>query len=359
MNDPAKAKNTASQKPLNADDLDEEVVRGVHRVVVGNDDVPVREQFARAKINVKKFEAEKAQDEKYLREAERERRLREILKPPPSLDLAGRLFAWGLGLAVVLVVIEFVVALNTAGRSLVWLYLLPFVGVGWLGLIGVQKKEKQLKKHKALMPQTLVLVLPMLERKNPMQAAYCDAVAALLQQQSAWGDATLSVLGDLKTLLQTGRQTAKQRAGIGQAMSYQNIQSIEDEADLLQARLESATDAAARETFQQSHALLQARLERAKSLEPMRQQLTAQEEVVTQALAEVQSALSGASLFQWTGGATSGSAMGTDKGEVPLAYLGGIISRLRQQTETVEQAVRELLKGWTEGQEPERDTKNG
>lgn len=321
-----------SQTPLNPADLDEDVVQTVREmieVLLDGKETPTP--------------AETTEAAKAKRETGLQKRLRENFKLPMGWRVTGQAAGWVLWLSVLSLLMAVIIALG--GDYGLTLCVPPLFGVaaGWLGVHLVGKEQKRFQGEQALTPAVLLRVLPLLDRENGLQAAYCDAVSALLKQEAAWGpNATQDILRDLKDLLHTGKQTASRRAEIEQAMSHQSLADGETEAAHLAERADTATDPSARETFKQSLALLEARLTRAKSLEPLRQQLEAQEEVIRQALAEAQSALSGASLAQWAS-VSAGAAATATAGGVPLAHLGDTVSRLRSQTESVENAVREVM----------------
>ena len=326
----------SSQTPLNPADLDEDVVQTVREmieVLVSGKETPQP--------------AETSEAAKAKREAASQNRLRENFKLPMGWRVAGQAAGWVLWPAVLWLFIALIIGL---GGDYGFAPCIPSVfgiAVGWFGVHLVGKKQKRFQNEQALAPATLLRVLPLFPRDHSLQTAYCDAVSALLKQEAAWGpNATQDILRDLKDLLHTGKQTAARRAEIEQAMSHQSLADGETEAVRLADRADTATDPTARDTFKQSLALLEGRLTRAKSLEPLRQQLEAQEEMIKQALAEAQSALSGASLAQWA----SYSAEAAENG-VPLAHLGDTVSRLRGQTESVEKAVREVMAVQTVGGE--------
>ncbi len=330
------------QTPVNPADLDDELVQSVRDTV---------KRLLNAKDATVPEESDKAEAQKALRKTEAQKRLGQIFKLPPAWHVAGQTAGWVLWLSVLWLFVAFIISLGTEGGWSRMLPPLPALTFGWAGAFAVGKIHDKWKEKQTWLPQTLARVLPALPPNTPMETAYCDALAALFEQQIKWGTgATQNVLHDLKTLLHTGRQTTARRAEIEQAMNHQSVRDMEDEAARLAARVEAATDASARETLKQSLVLLEARLARAKSLEPLRQQLEAQEEVIGQALAEAQSALSGANLAHWTLAAVTASsaraaqtASGTLMETAPLAYLGDTVSRLHRQTESVEQAVREVV----------------
>jgi hypothetical protein len=121
---------------------------------------------------------------------------------------------------------------------------------------------------------------------------YCEAVAALVDAEAALGEAVQrDMLRHLNELLETYRKLEaplrRHRAASGGAA----VEELQRDLASLQQRRAAQENEAARETMDQSIALCSRRLETALALEPAREQAEAQQELILQTLASVQSSL--------------------------------------------------------------------
>ena len=129
-----------------------------------------------------------------------------------------------LSLSAVAFFILLLIALATEGRDGAWYRLLIpvfFFVAACIGATFVEKRKTRQEKARLLLPETLAHLIPLLERKEPLQTAYQNAVCALLTPEGAGENpATQTLLHDLNALRHSGRQTAEKRAEVEQVMNH-------------------------------------------------------------------------------------------------------------------------------------------
>jgi hypothetical protein len=131
--------------------------------------------------------------------------------------------------------------------------------------------------------------LPSLSRS---EAAYVRALAALTEASSLLGEAlSRDLLTQLNDLVVNARTLAAQKEQLNTALGSTPLPELERERQALSARLASAPDEASRRAIEQSIQLCDGRLVRAQPLAPGLARVEAQEEVVYQTLASVESSL--------------------------------------------------------------------
>ncbi len=202
--------------------------------------------------------------------------------------------------------------------------------------------QRYTKRKKAALPQTVGFALRFLNHKTLLEKAYCEAVAALLQEPpTVWGgpQAARHLLHDLRDLFQVGKQTAARRAQIKQAMSHQSVAEVDAEAARLTQRVLAASDDEARAMLEQSFAHLEARRARVRAMEPLRERLEAQEEAVYQALREAQTTLSSPVWISETTNRHTGDSVMASAAH----SWSETATRLHLQTHAVEAAVQEVM----------------
>lgn len=270
---------------------------------------------------------------------------RERLRPQPKITLfelmtivASAFMPLAIMWLVLVLIIDFV------HEGPYWNVLPPLLTITALSAVLYRQVSGERISRKAkelLLPDTLSLALPLLNHKTPMEKAYCEAAAALLRDPAAWGgDATVrNILHDLRDLFQAGKQITARRDQLNEAMSRQTLADGEAEASQLAVRAETARDPDARETYKQSLALLEGRLERMRAMELLRERLEAQEEAVYQALREAQATLSNTNFAV----GDMGIRVGGTTADARLTPWSETAYRLRQQTAAVEMAVQEVM----------------
>jgi len=181
-------------------------------------------------------------------------------------------------------------------------------------------------------PDVLRLVLPILSESSPLERLYGDVLLILKEKENLLGaKRATNLLKQLNLLLQNGRLIEEQQQEIRRVGNSQSMSDMERERDRLAARLERAKDEEARETWRQALLLCEAGLARARALEPLRERLDAQETMICQTLASMESAVAG-----WTLAPVTAVS-------VTLESVQEAVSGLRRQTAAVEQAVQEVM----------------
>ena len=161
---------------------------------------------------------------------------------------------------------------------------------------------------------------------------YCEAIVQMMDLGRAVSRSTLEdILRELNVLLQQSRELGTQRARILAAMTAMNTSELELELTRLQQRLEETEDSVARNAVLQSLDMLGDRVANAKSLEPNLERIEAQQEVILQTFASVQSTL---------------ARMKVAPTEIRIPDLEEIkrsVVQVRDQTRAVEEAVQEVM----------------
>ena len=264
----------------------------------------------------------------------------EQIKLPTLMNTVGQIAGGAFWLSLVWLLVT--LSYDFTAQAGYWhcVYPVLFIVSGFIGMRRVNKIAEKRKSHCAVMPETFLLLLPFLDKRNRLNAVYYHAVGSLVNQQTEWGaGAAQNLFLDLKMLLQSGKQAGQQRGELENAMSHQTVDDGQAEANLLASRAEAAKDFMARETFKQSLAFLEARLAQMRTMEPLRERLEAQEEAVFQALREAQITLSNPPFAgDWAGTNASGA-----NAAQPLTSWGETAHQLRQQTAAVERAVQEVM----------------
>lgn len=171
--------------------------------------------------------------------------------------------------------------------------------------------------------------------RSRAEKLYVDAVLTLVKTDPAHlgGEgAARDILCQLNALLDGSHVVEKGRAEVRAAQGARPVEELEAEVTALYRQSEAATDSLARATLRQSADIARARLESIRSLSGIAERLDAQQEVVCQTLASVQTALARMRV------APSPAADAAHVQEVSET-----VSRINAQTRAVEQAVQEVM----------------
>jgi hypothetical protein len=238
----------------------------------------------------------------------------------------------GTGLVALLAPVALAIGIGVVafGSSLLVGILLACLGVGattWVFWWGSRQT-----RVRWCQPDVLRLVLPILAESTRMERLYGDVLLLLKEQESLLGaKRTHDLLEQLNLLLQNGRLIEEQQREILRVQNSQSRGEMKRERDRLVARLDRAKDDEARETWRQTLLLVDARHRLARDLEPFRERLEAQEKMICETLASMESAIAGLTLAPVA--AVS----------VTLESVQETVLRLHQQTAAVGQAVQEVM----------------
>jgi hypothetical protein len=182
----------------------------------------------------------------------------------------------------------------------------------------------QLEEMRAVFP---LLTLSRAER------VYCDTLQMLAHTQAdAAAEQTMrETLRQLNDLLASSRQLETRRATLLPLMGMNVIKELEREYGALGQKLDQTTDYVARQSFQQSLQMCQARLENARTLQQGLERINAQQEAILHTLASAQSALARMQIVS--------------EPQMALAAeeIAATVAQMNQQTYAVEQAVEEVI----------------
>lgn len=139
------------------------------------------------------------------------------------------------------------------------------------------------------------------------------------------------ILRQINALLDSRLHLETQRNKIRDLLDADALTRLQSERDALEQRLAHVTDAIAAETLRDGLEMCERRLEHARALGPILERLDAQEEVVHQALAAVESAL------------TRLQAASATRTAFRVTDIQETVRRIDTQTRAVEQAVEEVM----------------
>lgn len=161
---------------------------------------------------------------------------------------------------------------------------------------------------------------------------YCEAIAGLVDAGDTLGQAAQhEILTQLNELLASYRKLEAPLTHYRAASGSQSLPELEHELAGLTQQRDAQNDQTARATMEQSIALCRQRLEHARRIEPVREQATAQQQLILQTLASIQASLTRIA-------AADAAPLSAD-----VAGLRESIHRVNQQTSSVEDAVNEVL----------------
>jgi hypothetical protein len=238
-------------------------------------------------------------------------------------------------LAVAMIVPMFsflLVLLMTQGQSRHFSELFPIL-IMPMAFTPVILMTAQRRKRRKL-PLTVVRSTLPLVGRNPSERAYCTVADEVLASTDTLGvEQGRTLLGSLNDLLACMRRLDAELGQIGRGMAAQTLEQTSAERERLRERLEATNDPSARETLEQGLALCDNRLEKARSLSPLRERLEAQREMILQTFSSVQASLAGLCL-----------APAAVQMQGPADEIRESVAQIDRQTRAVEQAVEEVLR---------------
>lgn len=251
-------------------------------------------------------------------------------------EVAGRILA---GLTVAIGFLAAVTVAMIVQGAAAWAWLPGTLGGIAAGIAGVWRSvrsrragraaEEQDRIHHDLLANWLpVLTLSRLER------TYCEALQVLANDRSALDERTgREILGQLNALIERSREIGARRASVIAALENGEDARIEAERADLAKRAGAASDPIARQALENSLQMCDARISNLGKLKPALERLEAQQEVILQTMASVQS-----SLARWQA-APSVSDL-PDLGQIQQAVV-----QIDDETYAAEQAVQEVMTG--------------
>ena len=236
---------------------------------------------------------------------------------------------WGAGTAWVLGILSMpILAQSNEGLAV-----LGFLGMNAVAISlvigGTNRAKRELTRYAS--PEVLRHAAKLVELSRAEQH-YCAAVAALIDAGSTLGEPSQKeLLRHLNELL------ARYRALEAPMQRYLSggggtpVEELERELGELTARRDAQDDPLARATMDQSLDLCARRLEHARRIEPAREQVAAQQELILQTMASVQASLARI------------CAAGTVPVQTDVSELQESVSRVNRQARAVEEAIGEVI----------------
>ena len=127
---------------------------------------------------------------------------------------------------------------------------------------------------------------------TPSETSYFESIALILEI-GAQLDARngKDILSELNVLIAQARQLQAHRDNLGAAINAESADALVTQREDLRTKLSRITDEAAQRAIEQSIELLETRCQAAQTLQPSLERVEAQQEVIQQTLASVQSSL--------------------------------------------------------------------
>lgn len=164
------------------------------------------------------------------------------------------------------------------------------------------------------------------------ETAYFESIALILEIGTQLNAQTgKDILSELNVLIAQACQLQTHNDNLKAAINAESADALVAEREELRTKLSRTTDEAARRAMEQSMELLETRCQVAQTLQPSLERVEAQQEVIRQTLATVQSSL-------------ARMKVAPDSLTAPdIAVIQGSISEVTGQTRAVEQAVQEVM----------------
>jgi len=164
------------------------------------------------------------------------------------------------------------------------------------------------------------------------ETSYFESIALMLEIGAQLDVQTgIDILSELNLLIAQARQLQAHRDNLRAAINAESADALVAQREDLRTKLSRTTDEAARQAIEQSIELLETRCQVAQTLQPSLERVEAQQEVILQTLASVQSSL-------------ARMKVAPDALTAPdLAVIQSSISEVTGQTRAVEQAVQEVM----------------
>ncbi|MGC4043227.1 MAG: hypothetical protein QM758_05440 [Armatimonas sp.] len=169
-------------------------------------------------------------------------------------------------------------------------------------------------------------------KATPSETSYFESLALILEIGAPLGGQTgQDILSELNVLIAQSRQLQTHRDNLRAATNAESADALVAQREDLRAKLSRTTDEAARRAMEQSIALLETRCQVAQTLQPSLERVEAQQEVILQTLASVQSSLARMKV-------APDALIAPD-----IAVIQNSISEVTGQTRAVEQALQEVM----------------
>ncbi len=167
---------------------------------------------------------------------------------------------------------------------------------------------------------------------TPSETSYFESIALMLEIGSQLDARTgKDILSELNVLIAQARQLHVHRDNLRAAINAESADALVTQREELRTKLSRITDEAARRAIEQSIELLETRCQVAQTLQPSLERVEAQQEVIQQTLASVQSSLARMKV-------APGVVIAPDIAEIQSSIL-----EVTGQTRAVEQAVQEVM----------------
>ena len=169
-------------------------------------------------------------------------------------------------------------------------------------------------------------------KATPSETSYFESIALILEIGAQLDAQTgKDILSELNVLIAQSCQLQAHRDNLRAAISADSADALVAQREDLRTKLSRTTDEAARRAIEQSIELLEGRCQVAQTLQPSLERVEAQQEVIQQTLASVQSSL-------------ARMKVAPDALTAPdIAVIQSSISEVTGQTRAVEQAVQEVM----------------
>ena len=167
---------------------------------------------------------------------------------------------------------------------------------------------------------------------TPSEISYFESIALILEIGAQLDVQTgKDILSELNVLIAQAHQLQAHRDNLRAAINAESADALVAQRENLRTKLSRTTDEAARRAIEQSIELLETRCQVAQTLQPSLERVEAQQEVIQQTLASVQSSL-------------ARMKVAPDALTAPdIAVIQSSISEVTGQTRAVEQAIQEVI----------------
>ena len=169
-------------------------------------------------------------------------------------------------------------------------------------------------------------------KATPAETSYFESIALMLEIGAQLDAQTgKDILSELNVLIAQARQLQAHRDNLRAAINAESADALVAQREDLRTKLSRTSDDAARRAIAQSIELLETRCQMAQTLQPSLERVEAQQEVIRQTLASVQSSLARMKV-------APDALIAPD-----IAVIQSSISEVTGQTRAVEQAVQEVM----------------
>ena len=192
------------------------------------------------------------------------------------------------------------------------------------------RRRRAEKTRGALTPELLATLTAAIT-PSEAEKAYVDSVRAMLELDKQMDEPTAQrILGQLNALLESSYQLEHQRQGLAVTLGPNTLRELEAKREELAQELNETSDTMAREIARQSLEICEGRLASMEALEPIRERVDAQQEVIVQTLLSLQTAL------------THMRIAPAETAPPDVEAVRDTISQIQRQARSVEQAVAEV-----------------